>query len=99
MCGFEQSRAYAAANRAGIPLPRRDMLETSVFHFTLHTALNLLWLAISVCAFTWFWRSERKRPRLGRWHRLFAVCALCITLFPSVSDTDDLFNFSLMQVP
>ena len=34
----------------------------------------------------------------GRRKRLLAVCALCITLFPTVSDTDDLFTFSLMQV-
>lgn len=66
---------------------------------TLHTALNLLWLAISICALAWFWRSESRRRSFGRWQRLLAVCALCITVFPSVSDTDDLFTFSLMQVP
>jgi hypothetical protein len=75
------------------------MLETQVYYITLHTALNLLWLGISVAAFAWFWSSERSRSRSGRWQRQLAVFALCVTLFPSVSDTDDLFNFSLMQVP
>jgi hypothetical protein len=70
-----------------------------VFQVTLHSALNLLWLGISVSAVAWFARSEWKRPHSGGWQRLLAVCAMCITLFPSVSDTDDLFNFSLMQVP
>ena len=76
-----------------------DMLEAAVLPVTLHTALNLLWLAISVAAIAWFVRGEWKRPRRGRWQRLLAVGAMCITLFPSVSDSDDLFNFSLMQVP
>ena len=75
------------------------MLETYVLPVTLHTGLNLLWLCISVSVFAWFWRSERNRPRPGRWQRLLAVCALCITLFPSISDSDDLFNFSLLRVP
>jgi hypothetical protein len=70
-----------------------------VLYVTLHTALNLLWVCISVCAFAWLWRMEWHREASGRWRRLFAVFALCITLFPSVSDTDDLFNFSLLQVP
>jgi hypothetical protein len=75
------------------------MLKTPVLHVSLHAALNLLWLGISASAIAWFACSEWKRPRSGRWQRLFAVCAMCITLFPSVSDSDDLFNFSLMQVP
>jgi hypothetical protein len=70
-----------------------------VLPVTLHTGLNLLWLAISVCALAWFWRSESRRPNSGRWRRLLAICALCIAVFPSVSDTDDLFTFSLIQVP
>jgi hypothetical protein len=75
------------------------MLKTSVLPVTLHAALNLLWLALSVCALAWFLGSESRRRNAGRWQRLLAVCALCITVFPSVSDTDDLFTFSLMQVP
>ena len=66
---------------------------------TLHTGLNLLWLVLSVCALAWFRRVELRRPKSGRWRRLLAVCALCIAVFPSVSDTDDLFNFSLIQIP
>jgi hypothetical protein len=75
------------------------MLEASVFPLTLHTALNFLWLGISVCALGWFGYGEWHRGHSRRWLRLLAVCAMCITLFPSVSDSDDLFNFSLMQVP
>jgi len=66
---------------------------------SLHTALNLLWLGITVSALAWFACREAKRPASGRWLRLFAVCAICITLFPTISDSDDLFNFSLLQVP
>ena len=66
---------------------------------TLHTALNLSWLGISVCALVWFWCAESRRRSPGRWLRLLAVCALCITVFPSVSDSDDLFTFSLIPVP
>jgi hypothetical protein len=72
---------------------------SSVSPLTSHAALNLLWLAISVCALSAFWRSETRRRNPGRWQRLLAVCALCITVFPTVSDTDDLFTFSLIQVP
>ena len=75
------------------------MLEASVFPFTLHTALNLLWLGISAFALVWFAGTEWRRTGAGRWRRLLAVCGMCVTLFPSVSDTDDLFNFSLMHVP
>ena len=70
-----------------------------MFPFTLHTALNLLWLGISVSALSWFAGTEWRRTGSGRWRRLLAVFGMCVTLFPSVSDTDDLFNFSLMQVP
>jgi hypothetical protein len=70
-----------------------------VFAVTLHTGLNLLWLALSVCALAWFWRVESRRRNPGKWRRLLAVCALCIAVFPTVSDTDDLFTFSLIRVP
>lgn len=75
------------------------MLGESVIPVTMHAALNFLWLAISVCAMAWFWKCEWRRHVSGRRQRLLAVCALCITVFPCVSDTDDLFTFSLMQVP
>jgi hypothetical protein len=75
------------------------MLKVSVAALTLHSALNLLWLVISVCVFAWFLRGERGQRTSQPWRRLLAVCALCITLFPSVSDTDDIFTFSLMPVP
>jgi hypothetical protein len=58
----------------------------------------LVWLAICVCALVWFWRNEARRRVSGRRQRLLAVFALCITVFPTVSDTDDLFTFSLIHV-
>ena len=67
--------------------------------FSLHTALNLLWLGISVSAIVWFAGREAQRRASGRWLRLLAICAICITLFPSISDSDELFNFSLLQMP
>src|SRR5215467_4020573 len=66
---------------------------------TLHTALNLLWLGISVGVLGWFTRLEWTHGKSGRWRRLLAAFAMCITLFPCISDTDDLFNFSLIQTP
>ena len=69
----------------------------------LDTALNLLWAGISVSALVWFALLERKRGRRvsrhGRIPRLFAVCLMAVVVFPSISDSDDLFHFSLLQVP
>ena len=69
----------------------------------LDTALNLLWAAISVAALLWFarieWNRATRGSRHGRIHRLFAVCLMAVVIFPSISDTDDLFHFSLLQVP
>lgn len=51
----------------------------------------------------WFARSEWRRgsgiSRLGLFQRLFAVCLIAVVIFPSISDSDDLFHFSLLQVP
>lgn len=69
----------------------------------LDTALNLLWAGISVAALAWFVLFERnQRLRLSprrRRQRLFAVCLMAVVIFPSISDSDDLFHFSLLQVP
>ena len=66
-------------------------------------ALNLLWVAITVAALASFARVERKHGGLaatrGRLQRLFAVCLMAVAIFPSISDSDDLFHFSLLQVP
>ena len=74
-----------------------------MFPIALDAALNLLWLAISLAALLWFARIERNRARRGgsrgRLRRLFAVCVMAVAIFPSVSDTDDLFNFSLLRIP
>ena len=69
----------------------------------LDTALNLLWAAISVAALAWFAQFEGNHrccvsPR-GRRQRMFAVCLMAVVIFPSISDSDDLFHFSLLQVP
>ena len=69
----------------------------------LDTALNLLWAAISVSALVWFalleWKRGRRVSRHGRFPRLFAVCLMAVVIFPSISDSDDLLHFSLLQVP
>ena len=69
----------------------------------LDTALNLLWAAISVAALLGYarleWNRATRGSRHGRIHRLFAVCLMAVVIFPSISDTDDLFHFSLLQVP
>jgi hypothetical protein len=74
-----------------------------VFSVQLDAALNLLWLAISVAALLWFTRMERTRAHHGssrrRFRRLFAVCMMTVAIFPSVSDSDDLFNFSRLRTP
>jgi hypothetical protein len=74
-----------------------------VLSIHLDTALNLMWAAISVAALLWFARLEWNRGRRvspqGRYRRLFAVCLMAVVIFPSISDSDDLFHFSLLQVP
>jgi len=68
----------------------------------LDTALNLLWAAISVAALCWLARAERlsaNDSRARRRQRLIAVCLMAIAIFPSISDSDDLFHFSLLQAP
>jgi hypothetical protein len=74
-----------------------------VISIHLDTALNLLWAAISVSALLWFalveWNRGRRVSRHGSFKRLFAVCLMAIAIFPSISDSDDLFHFSLLQVP
>jgi len=74
-----------------------------VFSIHLDVALNLLWAAITLAALAWFARLEWKYSPLasshGRFRRLFAVCLMAVAIFPSISDSDDLFHFSLLQVP
>ena len=74
-----------------------------MFSIHLDVALNLLWLAITLAALGWFvrieWKHGRRATSHGRLQRLFAVCLMAVALFPSISDSDDLFHFSLLQVP
>lgn len=68
---------------------------------TLDTALNLVWLAVGVIALALLLFLEKQWfPRSGwrpRFRRLVAVLVLTVALFPSVSSTDDLFSFSLIN--
>ena len=73
-----------------------------MFHFHLDVALNLLWVAVSLIALAGFARLEgrsNRRDTPGRLYRFLAVCMMAIVIFPSISDSDDLFRFSLLQVP
>ncbi|MEO8372091.1 MAG: hypothetical protein ABI806_23100 [Candidatus Solibacter sp.] len=73
----------------------------------LDVALNLLWAAITLAAIAWIVRVEfrsgsnksRKAGSCSSFQRLFAVCLMAVAIFPSISDSDDLFHFSLLQVP
>src|SRR4029453_17844543 len=51
----------------------------------------------------WFtrleWNRRRSVSRRVRHRRLFAVCLMAVVVFPSISDSDDLFHFSLLQIP
>ena len=72
-------------------------------HVALDTVLNLLWVGIGVSALAWAWRRERRRfhgsTLRARLTRVAAVALVSLALFPSVSDSDDLFNFSLFEAP
>ena len=66
------------------------------------TLVELL-VVISIIALAWFalpeWRRGARGSKAGRFQRLFAVCLMALVIFPSISDSDDLFHFSLLQVP
>lgn len=68
---------------------------------TLDTALNLLWLAIGLAALGLLSLVERRRfpnsTLRARAIRLIAVLIVTMALFPSVSSSDDLFSFSLIN--
>jgi hypothetical protein len=52
-----------------------------------------------VAALAWFGCLDWERSHRIRWQRLFAVFLATIALFPIVSDSDDLFSFSLLRIP
>lgn len=72
-----------------------------MFHVTLDTALNLIWLGVGLLALAllafleprWFQRSTRRARSI----RFTAVFIVAVALFPSVSSSDDLFSFSLLS--
>lgn len=45
------------------------------------------------------WSRARHGSSARRLRRLFAVCMMAVAIFPSVSDSDDLFNFSQLRIP
>lgn len=68
---------------------------------TLDTALNLAWLSVGVVALVLLSFLERRRFRRStlraRYLRFTAVFIVTVALFPSVSSSDDLFSFSLIN--
>jgi len=68
---------------------------------TLDTALNLLWLSVGVASLIVLCWLERRHflhsTSRARWKRLAAVLLMTVALFPSVSSSDDLFSFSLIN--
>jgi len=68
---------------------------------TLDGMLNLLWAALSLAGLAAFWLIERRagKSHRSRFQRTVAVLVTILALFPSVSDSDDLFNFSLLNYP
>jgi hypothetical protein len=65
----------------------------------LDSGLNLLWLVISVAALVWLAIAEtRAASRVGaRLRRIFALVVVTLALFPTFSDSDDIFSFSLFD--
>ncbi len=72
-----------------------------MFPLALDTTLNLVWLIIGMAAVFFLSRVERRHHPLStkraRLRRLFAVLIVTLALFPSVSSSDDLFSFSLIN--
>jgi hypothetical protein len=79
------------------------LVDSFVPHFALDVLLNLIWVGICVSALAWAGRREAEHFRIStaraRIRRVAAVAFVALALFPSVSDSDDLFTFSLMHVP
>ena len=68
---------------------------------TPDTALNLIWLGLGVAALILLAFLEKRRfPHSAfrsRCKRFFVVLIVTVALFPSVSTSDDLFSFSLLN--
>ncbi|MGD0499039.1 MAG: hypothetical protein ABSC23_11445 [Bryobacteraceae bacterium] len=65
---------------------------------TLDTALNLLWLSLSVGALVWLGFREARTAGAGgaRLRRFFTLLVVALAIFPAVSDSDDLLSFALL---
>ena len=64
----------------------------------LDTVFNLAWAALSVAALGEFFLLERKRSCGNRrLHRLCAVVLVTVSIFPSVSYSDDLVTLSYLR--
>jgi len=72
-----------------------------MFPMTLDTALNLVWLGVGLVALALLSLLELRRFRRStlraRCLRLTAVLIVTVAIFPSVSSSDDLFSFSLIN--
>ncbi len=70
-----------------------------MFSVPLDAALNLLWIAVGLVALALLALQERKRrgPRQGRLRRVITILVVTVALFPSVSSSDDLFSFGLIN--
>ena len=72
-----------------------------MFSIPLDTALNFAWLGLGVLALILLAMRERRSfaasSRRARLRRLFTVLLMTVALFPSVSSSDDLFSFSLIN--
>ena len=70
----------------------------------LDTKLNLLWAAMTVVAFAALavMESSQRLQRMSlraSLRRLVCVIVLSLTVFPSISSSDDLLSFSFLQFP
>jgi len=65
----------------------------------LITALNLIWLLLAVSAVGILLISERRRARnqCARIQRLMSVLLVTVSLFPCVSASDDVINFTYVS--
>ena len=83
------------------PDPSLAKLDLGRYAMTLDTVLNLLWLGIGLTALLLLSLVERRRFPNGTFRaralRLTAVLVVTVALFPSVSSSDDLFSFSLIN--
>ena len=65
-------------------------------YLTLDNALNLLWLGMTLAGLACFGIFAARRKGAGKAQGFLALAVVALVFFPSVSDSDDLFSFSLL---